>query len=222
MHLEVLHVDNHLLVVRKPACVPVVPDASEDSSLLDAAKEWVKREYEKPGRVFLGVVHRLDRPVSGVVVFARTSKAAARLTEQFRVKSVRKLYRGVAEGAPRDERGTVRAWLKKDRVRNRVTSFPREVEGAKHAVTQWRVVGQDGRGRTRYELEPETGRSHQLRVAAASLGTPLLGDVKYGASLPLSDQSIALHAAALELEHPVTKERLRFETPPPRRDWWNA
>ena len=219
MNLEVLFADNHLLVVRKPACLPVVPDDSGDGSLLDQAKAWIKRERDKPGDVFLGVVHRLDRPVSGVVVFARTSKAARRLTEQFRERRVEKVYLAVAVGHPGAEEGVVRAWLRKDRARNVVTSHAVEVEGAKEAVTRWRVVA-SREGQVRYELRPETGRSHQLRVAAASLGTPLLGDLKYGAPEPLADRSIALHALSLELEHPTRKERLVFELPPPRREWW--
>jgi len=176
-------------------------------------------EYDKPGRVFLGVVHRLDRPVSGVVAFARTSKAAGRLTAQFKTRAVKKTYLAVAEGEPDAEEGTVEAWLRKDRARNRVTSHRQEVAEAKRAVTRWRVTKRSA-DRTHYELIPETGRSHQLRVAAKSLGTPLVGDLKYGASAPLPDQSIALHAHALELDHPVTKERLRFVVDPPAKDWW--
>ncbi len=225
MKLEVLYHDNHLLVVRKPACLPVVPDASGDESLLDRARAWVKREYEKPGEAYLGVVHRLDRPVSGVVVFARTSKAAARLTGQFRDRTVAKLYLGVGIGDLGLREGTVRAWLRKDRSRNVVESHGEEIAGAKPAVTHWRAARTDSRGprpRTLLELIPETGRPHQLRLAAASLGVPLAGDLKYGARDPLPDRSIALHALEIELEHPTRRERVRFTTPPPSRDWWRV
>jgi 23S rRNA pseudouridine1911/1915/1917 synthase len=224
MELEILHHDNHLLVVVKPPCLPIVPDESGDESLLDLARAWVKREYDKPGEVFLGVVHRLDRPVSGVVVFARTSKAARRLTEQFRNRTVHKVYLGVGIGTPKDRAGTLRVWLRKDRSRNVVESRKGPFADAKPAVTHWRVLLREGRGagaRVLYELIPETGRSHQLRLAAASLGTPLLGDLKYGASDPLSDRSVALHATSLEIEHPTRKVPFRFRTPPPDRGWWN-
>lgn len=217
--LEVLHQDNHLLVVAKPAGLPAVPDESGDESLYDRAKEWIRREFGKPGDVFLGVVHRLDRPVSGVMVFARTSKAASRLAEQFRTHRARKTYWAVGEGAPRGEGGTLTQWLVKDEARNRVRVLERPDAFAKEAVTRWRVLERRP-GRTLYELVPETGRPHQLRVAAASLGTPLQGDLKYGASAPLPDQSIALHARALEIEHPTTHARLSFEVPPPATDAW--
>jgi len=223
MTLEVLHADNHLLVVRKPACVPTAPDDSGDESLLERAKAWVKREYDKPGDVFLGVVHRLDRPVSGVVVFARTSKAARRLTDAFRERRVEKRYLGVAGRAPDPERGVVEQWLLKDRGKNRVAIVRPGSEGARPARTSWRVVGTGGEGRgfrVLLELVPQTGRPHQLRVAAASLGAPLLGDLKYGATAPLADKSIALHAVELGIPHPTGGEVLRFRTPPPELDVW--
>ncbi len=223
--LEVLHCDNHVLAVCKPAGEPVVPDESGDESLLERARAWVEREFQKPGRAFLGVVHRLDRPVSGVVVFARTSKGAARLTEQFRDGRVRKTYWGLCEGVPRDgrESGEVELWLLKDRERNRVRAHRRPVEGAKASRTAWRLRGVSGSGSESVgwlELSPITGRSHQLRVTASELGCPLLGDVKYGASAGLSDRSIALHAERLEVDHPTRDERLVFACEAPLRPWW--
>ncbi len=227
--LEVLHCDNHVLAVCKPAGLPVVPDASGDESLLDRARAWVEREFEKPGRAFLGVVHRLDRPVSGVVVFGRTSKGAARLTDQFRRRAVRKVYwglveghpRGVAAGAPSAERESV-LWLAKDRARNVVRVHRRPVEGALEARTTWRVLAA-GRSGSRdvawLELVPHTGRSHQLRATAAELGCPLLGDVKYGASAPLPGRVVALHAARLELRHPTRDEHLELVCEAPVRPW---
>ena len=185
--LVVLLADNHLLAVAKPAGIPTVPDASGDESLLERARAWVKREKEKPGAVYLGVVQRLDRPVSGVVVFARTSKAAARLTAAFRSRAVRKVYHGVAADEPQAEAGFLEQWLWKDRERNVVRAVAHERPGAQLARTRWRVLARRGAGRERrvlLELVPETGRAHQLRVAAASLGCPLLGDLKYGAPAP--------------------------------------
>lgn len=212
--LQVLLADNHLLAVAKPAGLPTVPDASGDESLLERAKAWVKREKRKPGEVYLGVVHRLDRPVSGVVVFARTSKAAARLSAAFRGREVEKLYLGVSREAPREPAGVLEQWLLKDHERNVVRAVAGERPQALLARTRWRVLASVDAGPVRrvlLELVPETGRPHQLRVAAASLGCPLLGDLKYGADAPLPDQSIALHARELVLPHPTRGERVRIE-----------
>lgn len=218
--LQVLFCDNHLLVVSKPAGLPTVPDSSGDASLLDVAREWVRTEFQKPGAAFLGVVHRLDRPVSGVIVFARTSKAASRLGEQWRARSTRKLYWGVGQGRPPAAAGESEAWLLKDPEKNRVQAVPSGRPGAQRAVTSWRVL-EESAGRTLYELVPLTGRPHQLRVCAASLGTPLLGDLKYGAREPLPDASIALHARELELDHPTRGERLSFVAAPPEGGGWD-
>lgn len=218
--LEVLLADNHLLAIAKPAGMPSVPDASGDPSALELARRWVKREYEKPGAVYLGVVHRLDRPVSGVLLFARTSKAAARLSACFRERGASKVYWGLCEGIPAETEGVVEQWLLKDGSRNRVRSVDAGRRGARLARTRWRVLGTSG-GRAWLELVPQTGRPHQLRHACAALGAPLLGDLKYGASAPLPDRSIALHAVRLEFEHPTRSERVRLETPPPPRPWWD-
>jgi 23S rRNA pseudouridine1911/1915/1917 synthase len=217
--LHVLHSDNHVLGVVKPAGVPTVPDASGDESLLDRAKAWVRAEFEKPGDVFLGVVQRLDRPVSGVLVFARTSKAAARLSESLRARSARKIYWGVGEGEVREDSGLLEQWLEKDEAKNRVRAFETPRATARRAVTQWRVLARRP-GRTYYEFAPETGRPHQLRVCAASLGTPLLGDLKYGARAPLPDASVALHARELAIAHPTLREPLRLVAAPPAIPIW--
>lgn len=218
--MDVLHCDNHLLVVRKPAGVPTVPDASGDESLLDQGKAWVAVEFQKPGAVFLGVVHRLDRPVSGVVCFARTSKAASRLQPAFRDKRVEKRYWGMGAGTAPAQEGVIEHWLWKDRTRNTVKVMPEGREGAKLARTSWKVRGAKG-GVTWLELEPHTGRSHQLRVACATLSMPLLGDLRYGAREPLPDKSVALHAYSLTLDHPTRDERLTFEAPAPDTEAWN-
>jgi 23S rRNA pseudouridine1911/1915/1917 synthase len=216
----VLYVDNHLLAVAKPAGVPVVPDSSADESLLEQAKAWLKREFARPGQVFLGVVHRLDRPVSGVVLFARTSKAAARLSEQFRSGSVVKRYLAVTEGLVGEEQGHVEQWLLKDERANRVRVAAATDPGARQARTAWRVLERWGQ-RTLLELEPSTGRSHQLRAAAAfALGRPLLGDLKYGASAPLPDRSVALHAWRLEVRHPTRDEDVALVCERPGAAWW--
>ena len=218
--LHVLYSDNHLLVVAKPAGIPIVPDSSGDESLFDQARRWVEVTFDKPGRAFLGVVHRLDRPVSGVVVFARTSKGAARLSTQFAETGVQKTYWGIMGRAPEEQEGTLKHWLHKDRDANRVHIVAADTPDAREAVTRWRQLAVDG-GRALIEFSPATGRSHQLRVAAATLGSPLLGDLKYGAAEPLPDRSIALHARALGFEHPTRKEPMSFATPPPDLEVWN-
>ncbi len=221
--LEVLLCDNHLLAVAKPAGVPIVPDKSGDESLLERAKQWVAREFDKPGAAFLGVVHRLDRPVSGVVLFARTSKAASRLSEQFRVGEAEKEYRAIGAGRSPEQRGVLEQWLVKDESTNVVSVAAPGAPGAKRAVTSWSCRGEvraEGRTWTRFDVRPRTGRSHQIRVALASLGCPILGDVKYGAPEQLRDRSIALHAAALTVRHPTRSEHVRLECPPPERSWW--
>ncbi|MFQ5750284.1 MAG: RluA family pseudouridine synthase [Planctomycetota bacterium] len=213
---EILLCDNHLLGVVKPAGVPMVPDASGDPSLLEQARAWVKRRYGKPGNVFLGVVHRLDRPVSGVAVFARTSKAAARLSDLWRRHELKRIYRGVTAGEPPGEEGRLEQWLLKDRPRNIIRAVEEQHPGARRAVTFWRVLERRA-GRSLLELEPLTGRSHQLRAACAALGMPLLGDLKYGAGTPLPDRSIALHARSLAFRHPVRPETVRLEAEVPAR-----
>ncbi len=212
--------DNHLLVVRKPSGLPTVPDASGDPSLLDLGKAWIVREFSKPGAAFLGVVHRLDRPVSGVVCLARTSKAAGRLQPAFAERRVLKKYWGVLESAPDQVQGELVQWLFKDRQRNTVQVVGESHPQAKRAVTRWRVLAERG-GRCLVELEPATGRSHQLRVAMASLERPLVGDLRYGAGEPLPDRSVALHALSLELDHPVGGERLTFTAAPPLAPVWD-
>lgn len=234
--LPVLYADNHLLVVRKEAGEPVVPDRTGDGSLLERARAWVAAEYGKPRNVYLGVVHRLDRPVSGVVLFARTSKAAARLSAQFREGRVAKRYLAVCPAAPfagahAPRGGTVEQWLRKNRTRNTVSVVSPGTAGAQHARTRWRLValaaapggaaaGAAAGGRALLALRPESGRPHQLRVACASLGAPILGDLRYGAPAPLPDRSVALHAAALGVTHPTRGERMRWTAPPPATPWW--
>jgi 23S rRNA pseudouridine1911/1915/1917 synthase len=215
---RVLRVDNHLLFLEKPAGMPTVPDESGDESLLDWAKAWVAREYTKPGAVFLGVVHRLDRPVSGVVLFARTSKAAARLSEQFRARTARKRYLGVGQGRPRAFEGELSQWLLKDEAARTVRVVAPGTRQAREAVTRWKVLS-ECRGRTLLLLEPLTGRAHQLRVAVATLGTPLVGDVKYGAPRGPDERALSLHAFSLRVAHPTRGEPLEVRSMPQGRTW---
>lgn len=221
MDLEVLHCCNHVLGVAKPAGLPVVPDASGDPSLLDGAKGFLKREFDKPGDVFLGVVHRLDRPVSGVVCFGRTSKGAARLSASFRDGGAEKTYVAVTSRPLAEVGGVVEHWLLKDTSRNTVRVVPEGTPGSKLATTRFERLA-DRRGRSLVRLTPVTGRSHQLRVAMASLGAPLCGDLRYGAEAPLPDRSVALHALSLEVPHPTRPEAVRLRAALPPLDVWRG
>jgi 23S rRNA pseudouridine1911/1915/1917 synthase len=217
---RIIFEDNHLLVVDKPAGVPSVPDESGDISLLDMCRQYIKEAYKKPGNVFLAVVHRLDRPVSGVICFAKRSKAASRLSDQMRRGAIKKEYLAVVKGAPQEPAGTVENFLIKDRKRNLVSIATRERHGAKRAVTGWKILESRG-GLSLVRLLPETGRPHQIRVHMAALGCPILGDLRYGPGPPLEDASIALHAAGLGLTHPTKKTELSLSAPPPEAYPWN-
>jgi 23S rRNA pseudouridine1911/1915/1917 synthase len=210
----VLYEDNHLLALDKPSGMPAAHFDGETGTADHWAKDYLRRKYRKPGNVFLGVVHRLDRPTSGVLLFARTSKAAARLSDQFRDGTARKVYLAVTTGCHWPDAGELRDWLLHDDPARRVRAVPPDTPGAKPAETAVRVLARDG-GRTLLELRPATGRKHQLRVQLASRGGPIVGDAKYGSPVPLGD-AIALHAKSLTVAHPTRGERLTFaaELPP--------
>jgi len=210
--LSVLHLDNHLLVVVKPAGLLSQADRTGDPDLLTLGKALVKERFDKPGAVFLGLVHRLDRPVSGVMVLARTSKAAARLSEQFRSRTVAKHYVALVEGGLEGQ-GTRIDWLRKHE--ERVERVAEGTVGALRAALAWQVLGNAG-GRTLVGLDLETGRAHQIRVQLAAMGCPIVGDRRYGAWSPWTPGTIALHSAVLALEHPTQRTRMTFSAPP---DW---
>ena len=178
--LTILYEDNHCLALFKTAGVLTAGDKTGDVSLLDLARQYIREKYHKPGNVYLGVVHRLDRPVSGVVLFARTSKAAARLSEQFRSGTVTKVYHALVEGCPKQTTGEWIDVLVKDRERNVVRTVPEGAAGARQAVLEYRVLRRTAT-RSLLEIRPRTGRAHQIRVQLAARGLPIVGDVKYGA-----------------------------------------
>jgi 23S rRNA pseudouridine1911/1915/1917 synthase len=219
--LEILHEDNHCLAVNKPAGLLSQGDSTGDPSLIDLARDYLKVTYAKPGNVYVGLVHRLDRPTSGVVLVARTSKAAARLSEQFREGLVRKTYLAVIEGESPDESGEWEDWLIKDERSNVVRTALPGSPGAQRANVAFRVLGRQ-RGTVTIELQPTTGRGHQLRVQLASRGLPIVGDRKYGATTRLialdGQPRIALHAQKLQFKHPTRPEHLAIEAPLPE-DW---
>lgn len=212
--LQVLYEDNHCLAVVKPAGWLTMGDRTGDVTLLDAAKQYLKEKYAKPGAVFLGVVHRLDRPVSGIVLFARTSKAASRLSAQFRERTVQKTYQAVVESAAVPAQGTLVDQLRKDADRNVVQVERGAAAGGQLARLTFRRLAQWG-ALTLVEIHLETGRSHQIRVQLASRGWPIVGDRKYGSRRAWRPERIALHAAALTFTHPVTHAVLTLTAPPP-------
>ena len=207
--LTVLYEDNHLLAVNKPAGLLTMGDDTGDETVVDLVRNYLREKYNKPGNVYVGVVHRLDRPVSGVLLLARTSKAAGRLSNQFRAGTVQKTYHAIVEKAPDDPEATLTDWLLKDSATNTVRCVTSKTDRAKKAVLDYRLLGNEESG-TRLEIRPKTGRSHQIRVQLSSHEMPIVGDVKYGASQGLGHR-ILLHAVALDLEHPVRKEPLRVE-----------
>ena len=203
--LDVLYCDNHLLVVRKPAGILVQPDKTNDVTLLDLAKSYLKARFAKPGNVYVTAVHRLDRPVSGVVVLARTSKAAARLSAQFRDGEVRKIYWAIVEGtAPKE--GELSDRLVRNGQRSRVT---KQAEGklANLSYRRLRLL----KGQSALEVMLKSGRHHQIRVQLAAMGHPIVGDLRYGSTQQFPNRSIALHARSVAITHPTRDEPLEFE-----------
>lgn len=210
--LDVIHLDNHLLVVNKPPGLLVQADRTGDVDLLTLARDYLKQRFDKPGKVFIGLVHRLDRPVSGLVVLARTSKAAARLSDQFRRRIPEKDYLAIVEGSCRGA-GLAEDYLKE--ANGGVMITDEGEEGARRASLQWRALGQaDGLSLVAVKLQ--TGRKHQIRLQLAHLGHPILGDVRYGAKRELDGRNIALHAYRLSLTHPTRKEWITWTAAPPR------
>jgi 23S rRNA pseudouridine1911/1915/1917 synthase len=216
--LDVLFEDNHCLAINKPAGLLAQGDETGEPSLVDVAREYLREKYAKPGNVFVGLVHRLDRPTSGVVLLARTSKGAERLSRQFREGTVRKVYRAVVEGVPDAEAGEWEDQLLKDETRNVVQVVER---GGQQARLSYRVIERQGAFST-VELVPTTGRSHQLRVQLASRGLPIVGDKKYGARSTLlaldGRPRVALHAFEVTFTHPTRPEAITINAPLPQ-DW---
>jgi 23S rRNA pseudouridine1911/1915/1917 synthase len=213
IQLPVLYEDNHLLVVNKPAGLVTQGVGEDETSAVKLAKEYVKRKYKKPGNVYLGVVSRLDAMVSGVLILARTSKAAARLSEQFRERVARKVYWALVENVPKEPSGTLTDWLRKDEKTQKMVIASPHAIGSQKARLSYRVLKRLAAGAL-LEIELETGRKHQIRVQLAHIGSPIVGDRKYGGRRPFA-AGIALHSRELTIQHPIGKESLTWAAPPP-------
>ncbi len=207
---EILYEDNHLLVVNKPAGLLTQPSGTEQDSLESHCKQWIKTKYNKPGQVFLHAIHRLDKQVSGIVVFARTTKSLTRLNAAMRQKSYKKCYLALVEKAPNAPEGILEHYLTHDDYQANVVA--KGHPGAKLSRLQYRILKEFGNYIV-LEIELDTGRYHQIRAQLGAIGCPIVGDTKYGSTHPLPQRRIALHHARLELDHPVTQVHLLFEAP---------
>ncbi len=218
--IEVLYEDNHLIVVNKMPGEIVQGDKTGDETLAEEVKAYIKKKYNKPGEVFLGIVHRLDRPTSGAVIFARTSKALARLNKMLQDKSIRKTYWAIVCERPPEEAGTLEHYLKKNEKQNKSYVYAKSVKESKKAILHYKLLAASKKYNL-LEVELETGRHHQIRAQLASIDCKIKGDLKYGAPRSNSDGSISLHARKLEFIHPVKKEPLTIEADTPEDNLWN-
>ncbi len=216
----ILYEDNHLIAVSKKVGDIVQGDKTGDVPLSDLVKAYLKEKYQKPGNVYLGVVHRLDRPVSGIVLFAKTSKALPRLNKMFAEHiGVRKTYLAIVGHRPPQPEGTLTHWLTRNEKQNTARAYDREVPGSKKAVLSYRLVA-ESEHYFLLEVELQTGRHHQIRCQLAKMGCPIRGDLKYGAPRSNPDGGISLHAWRLELEHPVSHQSITIEAPVPEEKLW--
>ncbi|MFN8287081.1 MAG: RNA pseudouridine synthase [Chitinophagales bacterium] len=218
---EILYEDNHILAVNKPAGVLVQPDKKGDEALEQILKQYIKEKYNKPGEVFLGVCHRIDRPVSGVVLFARTSKALVRLNEMFKGREVTKTYWAVVQSKPPHQGDHLTHWLKKDEQKNISRAYDHEVKGAALCELEYRWLASSD-NYFLVEVNPLTGRHHQIRVQLSKIGCSIKGDIKYGAKRTNKDGSIHLHARRVQFMHPVKKEQVIITAPVPDEVVWKA
>jgi 23S rRNA pseudouridine1911/1915/1917 synthase len=217
---RILFEDNHLIVVNKLPKEIVQGDKTGDTPLSETVKQYIKEKYNKPGDVFLGVVHRLDRPVGGVIVFARTSKALSRMNELIKNREIKKTYWAIVKEAPKEHEATLKSFLVRNEKQNKSYVHPKAVENSKEAILSYRLIAQSN-DYSLLEVDLQTGRHHQIRAQLAAIGCPIKGDLKYGSPRSNKDGSISLHARSIEFMHPVRKEPLALVANPPDEVLWN-
>ncbi len=221
MSLEVLYEDNHLIAINKKSGDIVQGDKTGDEPLSDKVKTYLKEKYQKPGNVFCGVIHRIDRPVSGVVLFAKTSKALSRMNELFRERAIQKVYWAIVKERPKKDVAVLINYLVKDEKNNRSKAVGAENKSGLKAELEYKLIAKTDNFFL-LEIYPLTGRHHQIRVQLSTIGSPIKGDLKYGFNRSNKDASISLHARKLIFDHPVTKEKTIIIAPPPDDVVWEA
>ena len=219
--MTVIYEDNHIIVINKTASEIVQGDKTGDTPLSETVKQYIKEKYAKPGNVFIGVTHRLDRPVSGLVILAKTSKALSRLNEMFKNSEVKKTYWAIVKKIPKEPEGELVHFLVRNEKQNKSYAYEKEVPGSKKAILHYRLIG---RSQNYYLLEVDlkTGRHHQIRCQLAKMGCPIKGDLKYGFPRSNPDGSICLHARRVRFIHPVSKEVIELDAPVPIGNLWNG
>lgn len=218
-NIQVLYEDNHLLAINKRPGDIVQGDKTGDAPLSEIAKSYLKKKYNKPGNVFLGVIHRIDRPVSGVVVFAKTGKALSRMNAKLQNKTFDKTYWAIVEKMPSQPNGSIEHYLIKNEKKNKSFAIDRPKKGYKHSELNYNLIATSDRYFL-LNIDPKTGRHHQIRVQLSTIGCPIKGDIKYGAKRTNKDASISLHARKVTFEHPTLKEKLTIIAPPPSENLW--
>lgn len=219
--MTIIYEDNHIIVVNKSASEIVQGDKTGDVPLSEKVKAYLKEKYQKPGNVFVGVTHRLDRPVSGLVVFAKTSKALSRLNEMFRVGDVHKVYWAIVKNEPKQPEAELQHWIVRNEKQNKSYAYDHEVKNAKKAVLKYRMIGRSD-NYSLLEVELMTGRHHQIRCQLSKIGCPIKGDLKYGSPRSNPDGSICLHARRISFVHPVSKQLIELEVPLPADKLWRC
>ena len=219
--MTVVYEDNHIIVVNKTSSEIVQGDKTGDTPLSEMVKQYLKEKYHKPGNVFIGVTHRLDRPVSGLVVFAKTSKALPRLNEMFRNGEVKKTYWAIVKECPKETEGELVHYLVRNEKQNKSYAYDKEVKNSKKAVLHYKLIGHS-QNYYLLEVDLKTGSHHQIRCQLAKMGCPIKGDLKYGSPRSNPDGSICLHARTVQFVHPVSKEEIRLTAPVPEGNLWNG
>lgn len=219
--MTVIYEDNHIIIVNKSSSEIVQGDKTGDIPLSEIVKQYIKEKYNKPGNVFLGVVHRLDRPVSGIVIFAKTSKALPRLNEMFKNGEIKKSYWAIVKQCPAETQGELTHYLVRNEKQNKSYAYDKEVKGSKKAILEYKLIG---RSQNYYLLEVDlkTGRHHQIRCQLAKTGSPIKGDLKYGSARSNPDGSISLHSRKVSFIHPVSQQLIELEAPVPEGNLWSG